>query len=119
MILLGTTLFHLTMEKEEDPQNEGKLLSKATHTKLSSISEYYLVSLGDWDTSDYGWFEWSFFVIASLILQIIMLNLLVAFLSDTYARVVDENEETDFKALNDLILDVENMKTDSVESGGG
>ena len=39
-----------------------------------------------------------------------MLNLLIAIMSDTFARVMDEIEETDGIALNDLILDVESLR---------
>lgn len=54
--------------------------------------------------------EWIIFIMATVLLQLIMLNLLIAIMSDTFARVMDEIEETDGSALNDLILDVESLR---------
>ena len=68
------------------------------------------MSLGDFNTDDFDLKDWFLFVLASVLLQIVMLNLLIAILSDTYERVIHENEETDGIALNELILDVESLR---------
>lgn len=47
----------------------------------------YRINLGDFDTDDYNFIDWLVFILATLINPIIMLNLLIALMSDTYSRV--------------------------------
>lgn len=58
-----------------------------------SIFFAYRMSLGDFDTSKLGvtfnWLAMTFFVMATMFLTIVMLNLLIAVISGTYERVRD------------------------------
>ncbi len=60
---------------------------------FDSLLFTYRISLGDWDTSGLGKTDVliiiSLFILSTLFLCIIMLNLLIAIISDTYARVED------------------------------
>ena len=49
------------------------------------------------------------FIVASIFMPLIMLNLLIAIMSDTFARVNSTMVEADGKELNDLILEQENL----------
>jgi hypothetical protein len=57
----------------------------------NSLIFAYRISLGDFDTGKLGVVYYQiaiiFFILATMFLSVIMLNLLVAVISDTYARV--------------------------------
>ena len=57
----------------------------------------------EFDTSSNG--QWLCFYLISLVLPLIMFNLLVAVMSDTFERVREIIEEMDFKAMTQLILE--------------
>lgn len=65
--------------------------------------------MGDFDTTDYDWAQWTIFILASAINPIIMLNLLIAIMSDTYDKVQESVEVADNKELSEMILEVETM----------
>ena len=55
------------------------------------------MSLGDFDTGEgfgkeYRWMVWIIFLLTTLFIMIIMLNLLIAIMGDTFGQV-KENEE--------------------------
>lgn len=59
---------------------------------LSSFIWTYLIALGDFDTGAFSSdpnakLVWLFFLICTVLIQIVMLNLLISIISDTYARV--------------------------------
>jgi hypothetical protein len=72
-----------------------------------AILNMYLVTFGDYSVEEYNSFMWILFILSTIILSLIMLNLLIAIMSDSYDRVIDQIEETDGKELNDLILEAE------------
>ena len=51
------------------------------------IATSYLLSLGEFNTEAYGPFEWVIFFFASVINPLIMLNLLISIMGDTFGRV--------------------------------
>lgn len=58
---------------------------------LDSINFTYRMALGDFDTDSFVgadlWLVWTMFLLATVFLLIVMLNLLIAIISDTYERV--------------------------------
>jgi hypothetical protein len=77
---------------------------------VSSLKYNYRVMYGDFDTDSYpqgG--NWVLFIIASTILPLVMLNMLIAIMSDTYARVMADIVPSDFAELNDMILEQEEV----------
>jgi len=71
----------------------------------------YRIALGDWDTSGLGKTDvliiLTLFILSTLFLCIIMLNLLIAIISDTYARVEGTSQNDLYKNLADLIIENE------------
>jgi hypothetical protein len=51
--------------------------------------------LGDWDVDNYQDFDFVLYVLASIFMTIVMLNLVIAIRGDTYSRVMTEIPETD------------------------
>ena len=60
-------------------------------TLINSFKHNYRLMFGDFSTDEYeGVADWSLFIIASVLIPLIMLNMLVAIMSDTYARVMSD-----------------------------
>ena len=53
-----------------------------------------MLSLGDFKYDDYGssWLIWTYFIIAIIVTNINFLNLLIAIISDTYARITESKQ---------------------------
>jgi len=87
----------------EDEREPGRFI----HSIFDSIFFSYKMSLGDFDTEDLGSVQTLLaiitFVIATLFLTIMMLNILVAVISDSYSRVESTSVEVMYKNFSDLI----------------
>jgi hypothetical protein len=55
---------------------------------------------GDFSPDDYTAAGWVLFIISSILMPLVMLNMLIAIMSDTYARVMGEIVPSDFCELN-------------------
>ena len=65
---------------------------------------------GDFSTDDYVLTaEWALFIVSSIFMPLVMLNLIIAIMSDTYERVTSGMVEADGKELNSLILEQESL----------
>ena len=67
----------------------------------------YLLNLGTFETDAYGAFEWVIFFFASVINPLIMLNLLISIMGDTFGRVKEEQEIADMKELTEMVIEGE------------
>lgn len=67
---------------------------------MESIDHAYLLMYGDFDTENYDGASWFLFICASIFMPLVMLNLLIAIMSDTYERVTSGLLEADGKELN-------------------
>ena len=81
--------------------------NEKTEEFSSYIATAYLLNLGDFDTDNYGLFEWIIFFFASVINPLIMLNLLISIMGDTYGRVKEEKEIADLKELTQMVIEGE------------
>lgn len=64
---------------------------------------------GDFSYDDYSPAQWVLFVISSVFMPLVMLNLLIAIMSDTFERVTNSMVEADGRELNSMILEQEAM----------
>lgn len=69
----------------------------------------YRIDLGDFDTDQYNDLETVLFVGGSLMNTIIMLNLLISIMSDTFDRIQQGTVEADRETLTGLILELEQL----------
>jgi len=60
---------------------------------------------GDFNYDDYTTPLWVMFIIATVFMPLIMLNLLIAIMGDTFERVNSVMIEADGRELNSLILE--------------
>ena len=110
MILFGTTLYQLNTHTVVNPDDPEDYDNVEIQTIFQQILNVYLLCFGEFSVDNYDGQDYTIFIMATILLQLIMLNLLIAIMSDTFARVMDEIEETDGMALNNLILDVEALR---------
>ena len=81
-------------------------------TVNSDIWETFKVSyrllLGDFDVGDFNEVQWVVFVLGSLLNLIVMLNLLISIISESFDKITFEAKESDTRIRLELILEVEN-----------
>ena len=74
---------------------------------MDSIKYAYKMSLGDFSTSDFGeeyvWLVWLIFLLSSLFLIIVMLNLIIAIMGDAYAQISETEEAAIWKEKLELM----------------
>jgi len=76
---------------------------------MGSFRHIFLLMYGDFSVDDYSTSMWILFCIASIFMPLVMLNLLIAIMSDTYERVTNGMVEADGKELNALIIEQEQI----------
>lgn len=81
--------WHL-LSMAEDPEEED---AQFTSDYVDSLMYAYKVSLGEFNDFAFGtqhvWLGWIYWIISSLFLLIILLNLLIAIISESFARVLE------------------------------
>ena len=76
------------------------------------------MTLGDWDQGTGASIQWIFFFAASLFNLIIMLNLLIAIISETHARVTEISSLLKYQELADMISDFLFFDNEKNDDGG-
>lgn len=94
----------LGSNSEEAGDAEGNPITFSSYLMVS-----YNLVLGSFETKEYNIVEYFCLTVALLINPIIMLNLLISIIGDTYDRVQSDNLSANMKELLDMILEVENM----------
>jgi hypothetical protein len=75
---------------------------------ISTWMYTYLTGLGEFGTDDFGSHPnanilWIYFILCTILIQIVLLNLLIAIMGDTFDRVQEMKEEAKLKELCALI----------------
>lgn len=69
----------------------------------------YRLDLGDFDTNLQEPFDWILFFISTMINPLIMLNLLIAIMSDTATYIAEIDDICGLKELTEMIIDIEKI----------
>lgn len=77
--------------------------------EIESFWGIFLLTLGEFNVDDLDGFEKAIFVIETFMLSIILLNLIIALMSDTYENVMTNIVQLDGKQLNTIIFQCENF----------
>lgn len=105
----GNSMYIMSNNNPEVPKEGDK--GRFIHSLGDSVFFAYRMSLGDFDTEDLGTaykiLAVLTFVVATLFLTIMMLNILIAVISDSYARVESTSIEEMYKNFADLIAENE------------
>ena len=73
------------------------------------LTQAYRLDLGDFETDLTEPFDWFMFFISTLINPLIMLNLLIAIMSDTAALVAEMDDICGLKEMAEMIIDIEKV----------
>lgn len=103
LILLGYTIIAFTLIYVSIDQSVDKNDFK------EGLKVSFLIILNSYDAVDFSSLEWGIFVLASLIQPIIMLNVLISIMGDTFDRVQEGFEVADNLELTEMILEVETL----------
>ncbi|CAG9319878.1 unnamed protein product [Blepharisma stoltei] len=74
-----------------------------------SLMNSYLLVFNAFNTDGYSDIEWISFYVATIVNPLMMFNLLVAIMGDTYERVNDEMVVADIQAMVSMIIEYETM----------
>jgi hypothetical protein len=65
---------------------------------IDTVLEFYRLAMGDWDFENSGGLWLLFlFILSTLLFPLILMNLLIALMGDTYSRVQDGIIPTDYQ----------------------
>jgi uncharacterized membrane protein len=77
---------------------------------FTSILYVYRMSMGDFNTASFdsedmigGWYAWILFILCTVLNMIIMLNLLVAIIGESFAKINAQSVEASYKEKADII----------------
>ena len=89
-VAFGDAMRSISTSNEDVPDESGNS-SQFVGSYVDSITYTYRMVLGDFDTSNFGNvalpYVWILFVLCTVFNMIIMLNLLVAIISESFARI--------------------------------
>ncbi len=74
-------------------------------TTLKALGVDYRLMYGDFTVDNNNSPGWILFILASALMALVMLNMLIAIMSDTYARVMGEIVPYDYFEMNNIILE--------------
>jgi len=74
----------------------------------ATLRSSYNLLLGDFDIGSYNDTQWILFIIGSMLLLVVMLNLLISIISESFDKISFERMESDSKLRLELILEIEN-----------
>jgi WD40 repeat protein len=89
--------------------NSNKSLESDAGDIFMDFLHAWRIALGDFDTDKYNTYEWVVFVLGSMLNTMVMLNLIIAIMGDTYDRVQAGMEVADAKELTLLIIEIESI----------
>jgi len=76
---------------------------------VDAILQVYRMALGDFNTDNFGsvnvWLVWCVFLVSTLLIMIILLNLLIAIMGDSFGRVQETAEQAMIQERLQLIID--------------
>ena len=74
-----------------------------------SFQHNYILGFGEFSTDEYTEYDWVLFFISSLMIPLVMLNMLISIISDSYYRLQAQEEIEDLKQRLGIIIDSEYM----------
>eukprot|EP00357_Protocruzia_adherens_P031747 CAMPEP_0115008104 /NCGR_PEP_ID=MMETSP0216-20121206/21674_1 /TAXON_ID=223996 /ORGANISM="Protocruzia adherens, Strain Boccale" /LENGTH=1245 /DNA_ID=CAMNT_0002375369 /DNA_START=220 /DNA_END=3957 /DNA_ORIENTATION=- len=78
-------------------------------TVTAELGDMYNLSLGDFNVDEFGTYEYLFFILGSFMMMILLLNMLIAIMSDTYARIYEEAQENAYMEWGKWIADIDKI----------
>ena len=107
LIILGCGFYMFAIiiyiNKAKDQVEEGSIWIEA-ETKTM-----YRMIFGDFDVDGYTDIEWFFFFLSTFLIPLVLMNLLISIMGDTFGRVLEGKVPADYKEKVGLVLEFENL----------
>jgi hypothetical protein len=72
---------------------------------ITTSQNMFNLMIGASDTSGYDPNEWAIFIVAALLIMVLLMNLLIAIISDTFEEVMANITTSSYLQLCDIILE--------------
>ena len=106
MVSFSGSFYILSRSNPSNPDGGGDFVDSSY---LSANAFIYQLLLGDFDTAEFGsenlWLTWTFFIAATLFLIVVMLNLLISIISETFTRVQTQSKQRMYSEFAQLIVE--------------
>jgi hypothetical protein len=76
---------------------------------IDNLTKSYRLDLGDFDSDYTSVFDWIILFLVTMINPIIMLNLLISIMGDTYGEVQENSVIANFQELTEMIIEIEKL----------
>jgi len=86
-------------------QQDGFLDEGASSSFIDNFKHVYRLMLGDFDVGKYKSNTWAVFGVASVLMSVIMINLLIAIISDQFDMVMADIQASSYKQLCEILLE--------------
>jgi hypothetical protein len=74
---------------------------------LTSFTIQWRAMFGEFTTDDFDWWNWAIFVLMTIALSLVMMNLMFAVILDTYDKVMSNMERSQYKELSEISYELE------------
>jgi WD40 repeat protein len=95
MIVIFTYAFGLTIAVYHNREVQQDSDGSGIYALNDVLMEMYAFAIGSWDYTEYAGINIAFFLFASFLLPLVLLNMLIALMGGTYARVQDNRQAFD------------------------
>ncbi|CDW76983.1 wd-40 repeat protein [Stylonychia lemnae] len=112
LVGFGNTFYILAVNLVESNKTEEETPELFTGNFGLAMIYAYRAGLGDFATDQYAsskeeWLLWIFFLLITILIQIVMLNLLIAIMGDTFDKVIELGEQSMLKEVAQMIYENE------------
>ena len=109
-VAFGSSFYIISNQnRSDDPEQDLHFID----SYILGIFYAYQIALGDFATDEFGqfnlWLVWILFLLSTLFVVIIMFNLLVAIVGDTFERVLSHCENSMYMEIASLMVDNEHL----------
>lgn len=108
LAMFGVPMVILNLNRNEETQVIQKVFDLWF---IDMLLNQYLMALGEFDTESYAnepqaWLCYLFFFFATFFTMIVMLNMLIAIMGDTFSKVMENKHVNAIKSKLDLMYDL-------------
>ena len=110
MILIAAILVFACLEINISKSIEGDGFTGTFNDFLKKIDQVYDIGYGNWDgQNEYPTNLYSIYLFQTLLFPLVMFNLLIAIISQTFETYVEDREKFDIEELMEILLDYDSL----------
>ena len=110
MILIAAILVFACLEINISKSIEGDGFTGSFNDFWKKIDQVYDIGYGNWDgQNEYPTNLYSIYLFQTLLFPLVMFNLLIAIISQTFETYVEDREKFDIEELMEILLDYDSL----------